>query len=100
MWTGERQSGKMRAKYLKSMLSQDVGFFDTDISTGEIVSRISSDTILLQDAIGEKVHPHKPYAVLLTSLQSESGNLLLAQVALTSSCLTELPKFYLILLGH
>lgn len=37
------------------MLSQDVGFFDTDITTGEIVSRISSDTILVQEAISEKV---------------------------------------------
>lgn len=59
MWTGERQSGKMRAKYLQAMLSQDVGFFDTDISTGEIVSRISSDTILVQDAISEKVCLHE-----------------------------------------
>lgn len=38
------------------MLSQDVGFFDTDATTGEIVSRISSDTLLVQDAISEKVH--------------------------------------------
>ncbi|CAM6127718.1 unnamed protein product [Calypogeia fissa] len=61
MWTGERQSGKMRAKYLKAMLSQDVGFFDTDISTGEIVSRISSDTVLVQDAISEKAGNYAHY---------------------------------------
>ena len=46
----------MRIAYLRAMLSQDVGFFDTDASTGEIVSRISSDTLLVQDAISEKVH--------------------------------------------
>jgi ABC-type multidrug transport system fused ATPase/permease subunit len=55
MQTGERQSARMRVAYLKAMLAQDVGFFDTDASTGEIVSRISSDTVLVQDAISEKV---------------------------------------------
>eukprot|EP00250_Pteridium_aquilinum_P012696 c20881_g3_i1 orf=183-830(+) len=54
MLTGERQSGRMRIEYLKAMLNQDVGYFDVDISTGEIVSRISSDTALVQDAISEK----------------------------------------------
>eukprot|EP00249_Psilotum_nudum_P022768 c28638_g1_i1 orf=285-3995(-) len=54
MFTGERQSTRMRTEYLKAMLSQDVGFFDTDTSTGEIVIGISSDTILVQEAIGEK----------------------------------------------
>jgi ATP-binding cassette subfamily B (MDR/TAP) protein 1 len=56
MQTGERQSARMRVSYLRAMLSQDVGFFDTDCSTAEIVSRISSDTLLVQDAISEKVH--------------------------------------------
>lgn len=55
MQTGERQSARMRVAYLQAMLAQDVGFFDTDASTGEIVSRISSDTLLVQDAISEKV---------------------------------------------
>lgn len=55
MLTGERQSGRMRMEYLKAMLNQDVGYFDVDISTGEIVNRISSDTALVQDAISEKV---------------------------------------------
>ncbi|KAL2641264.1 hypothetical protein R1flu_008851 [Riccia fluitans] len=61
MWTGERQSAKMRSQYLKAMLSQDVGFFDTDITTGEIVSRISSDGILVQDAISEKAGQYIHY---------------------------------------
>lgn len=54
IYTGERQSARIRLNYLKAMLSQDVGFFDTDTSTGEIVVGISSDTILMQEAIGEK----------------------------------------------
>jgi ATP-binding cassette subfamily B (MDR/TAP) protein 1 len=45
----------MRVKYLQALLSQDIGFYDTDSTTGEIVVGISSDTLLVQDAIGEKV---------------------------------------------
>lgn len=61
MQTGERQSGRMRTLYLQAMLNQDVGFFDVDISTGEIVNGISSDTALVQDAISEKVCMNHAY---------------------------------------
>ncbi|KAL3698915.1 hypothetical protein R1sor_012991 [Riccia sorocarpa] len=61
MWTGERQSAKMRTKYLKAMLDQEVGFFDTEVTTGEIVSRISSDCILVQEAISEKAGQYIHY---------------------------------------
>jgi len=56
MQTGERQSARIRIKYLRAMLAQDIAFFDKDASTGEIVSRISNDTLVVQEAIGEKVH--------------------------------------------
>ncbi|XP_047315290.1 ABC transporter B family member 9-like [Impatiens glandulifera] len=55
MVTGERQSARIRALYLKTILKQDIAFFDTETSTGEIVGRMSGDTILIQDAMGEKV---------------------------------------------
>lgn len=32
-----------------------MGFFDTDASRSELVSHMSSDTLLVQEAIGEKV---------------------------------------------
>ncbi|MCO5613549.1 hypothetical protein L7F22_067826 [Adiantum nelumboides] len=54
IYTGERQSARIRLRYLKAMLDQDVGFFDTETSTGEIVVGISSDTILVQEAIGQR----------------------------------------------
>ncbi|KAG0477928.1 hypothetical protein HPP92_012647 [Vanilla planifolia] len=54
-YTGERQSGTLRRKYLEAVLKQDVGFFDTDVRTGDIVFSVSSDTLLVQDAISEKV---------------------------------------------
>lgn len=55
MYTGERQAGALRKKYLEAVLKQDVGFFDTDARTGDIVFSVSTDTLLVQDAISEKV---------------------------------------------
>ncbi|KAE8819711.1 ABC transporter B family member 4 [Hordeum vulgare] len=53
--TGERQATRVRSLYLKSVLRQDISFFDVEMTTGQIVSRMSGDTVLVQDAIGEKV---------------------------------------------
>ena len=55
MYMGERQAGRLRRKYLEAVLKQDVGFFDTDARTGDIVFSVSTDTLLVQDAISEKV---------------------------------------------
>ncbi|KAJ9135937.1 hypothetical protein P3X46_033057 [Hevea brasiliensis] len=55
MVTGERQSARIRSLYLKAILRQDTGFFDTETTTGEVIGRMSGDTVLIQDAMGEKV---------------------------------------------
>ncbi|KAJ7977740.1 ABC transporter B family protein [Quillaja saponaria] len=55
MITGERQAARIRGLYLKTILTQDVAFFDKETSTGEVVGRMSGDTVLIQDAMGEKV---------------------------------------------
>nr|CAD1826415.1 unnamed protein product [Ananas comosus var. bracteatus] len=55
MYTGERQVIALRKRYLEAVLRQDVGFFDTDARTGDIVFSVSTDTLLVQDAISEKV---------------------------------------------
>lgn len=55
MITGERQAARIRSLYLKMILRQDIPFFDQETTTGEVISRMSGDTILIQDAIGEKV---------------------------------------------
>lgn len=57
MWivTGERQAARIRNLYLRSILRQDVSFFDKESNTGEVIGRISGDTVLIQDAMGEKV---------------------------------------------
>ncbi|GJP32661.1 hypothetical protein CLOM_g17268 [Closterium sp. NIES-68] len=55
MSTGERQAARLRSLYLAAVLRQDVGFFDTSLSTGEVVGHMSGDIVLVQDAMGEKV---------------------------------------------
>ncbi|KAF2077589.1 hypothetical protein CYY_001130 [Polysphondylium violaceum] len=54
MMAGERQSVRCRKAYLKAILTQEVGWFDITKSS-ELATRISSDTLLFQEAIGEKV---------------------------------------------
>ncbi|TKY61652.1 ABC transporter B family member 11 [Spatholobus suberectus] len=55
MVTGERQAARIRGLYLKTILRQDIAFFDKETNTGEVIGRMSGDTILIQDAMGEKV---------------------------------------------
>ena len=52
---GERQSARIRSLYLDAVLRQDIAFFDTELTTGQAVSRMSSDTLVIQGALGEKV---------------------------------------------
>lgn len=53
-WTSERQARRIREKYLKAILRQEVEYLD-NIGAGEVASRIQSDTLLVQIGIGEKV---------------------------------------------
>ncbi|KAG4983263.1 hypothetical protein JHK87_028012 [Glycine soja] len=55
MVTGERQAARIRGLYLKTILRQDVAFFDKETNTGEVIGRMSGDTVLIQDAMGEKL---------------------------------------------
>ncbi|KAI3786221.1 hypothetical protein L1987_45356 [Smallanthus sonchifolius] len=52
---GERSAHRIRTAYLRSVLRQDVTFFDTEISTSEIMHGISSDVAQIQEVIGEKM---------------------------------------------
>ncbi|XP_074284679.1 ABC transporter B family member 15-like [Silene latifolia] len=54
--TAERQAARMRYRYLKAVLRQDVGYFDMNVaSTSEVITSVSSDSLTIQDAISEKV---------------------------------------------
>lgn len=51
---GERQSIECRKQYLKSLLKQEIGWFDT-LNQAEISSQFSADTIAYQEGISDKV---------------------------------------------
>ncbi|XP_061344878.1 putative multidrug resistance protein [Gastrolobium bilobum] len=57
--TAERQASRMRMEYLKSVLRQEVGFFDTQTdgssTTYKVVTLISSDANAIQVALAEKI---------------------------------------------
>ncbi|PNX98978.1 ABC transporter B family member 13-like protein, partial [Trifolium pratense] len=54
MQTGERQMARLSLKYLESVLKKDINFFDNEARDANIIFHISSDAILVQDAIGDK----------------------------------------------
>ncbi|GAV73076.1 ABC_tran domain-containing protein/ABC_membrane domain-containing protein [Cephalotus follicularis] len=54
--TGERQATRMRARYLKAVLRQDVGYFDLHVtSTAEVITSVSNDSLVIQDVLSEKL---------------------------------------------
>ena len=54
IYAGEHISAKIREQYLGSILRQNIGYFDR-LGAGEITTRITADTNLVQDGISEKV---------------------------------------------
>ena len=54
IYTGEHIAAKIREQYLASILRQNIGYFDK-LGAGEITTRITADTNLVQDGISEKV---------------------------------------------
>ncbi|KAG7626904.1 ABC transporter type 1 transmembrane domain superfamily [Arabidopsis thaliana x Arabidopsis arenosa] len=54
--TGERQAAQMRERYLRAVLRQDVGYFDLHVtSTSDIITSVSSDSLVIQDFLSEKL---------------------------------------------
>ncbi|KAF0907800.1 hypothetical protein E2562_020874 [Oryza meyeriana var. granulata] len=47
-------AGKKGNLYLKTILRPEIVFFDKHTNTGQVVLRMSGDTVLIQDAMGEK----------------------------------------------
>ncbi|EEQ85957.1 multidrug-resistance transporter mdr2 [Blastomyces dermatitidis] len=54
IYVGEQISQKIREKYLAAILRQNIAYFDK-LGAGEITTRITADTNLIQDGISEKV---------------------------------------------
>ncbi|KAI9833880.1 MAG: GTPase-activating protein [Thelocarpon superellum] len=54
IYTGEHVTQKLREQYLAAILRQNIAFFDK-LGAGEITTRITADTNLVQDGISEKI---------------------------------------------
>ncbi|KAE8144759.1 P-loop containing nucleoside triphosphate hydrolase protein [Aspergillus avenaceus] len=54
IYTGEHISQKIREHYLEAILRQNMAYFDK-LGAGEVTTRITADTNLIQDGISEKV---------------------------------------------
>lgn len=57
MYASERQVSRLRLAFLRAVLSQEIGAFDTDLTNAKVISGISNHMRVIQDAIGEKVEP-------------------------------------------
>src|SRR5260370_766779 len=54
MTVGERVVTRLRARLFQSLVSQEIGFFDGQ-KTGDLTSRLSSDTTVLQTAVSGNI---------------------------------------------
>jgi len=63
MYASERQLVRLRLAYLRAVLNQEIGAFDTELTSGKVISGISNHMSVIQDAIGEKVRK----SILLTT---------------------------------
>ncbi|KAI3737379.1 hypothetical protein L2E82_27379 [Cichorium intybus] len=53
--TAERQSARIRTKYLKAILRQQVGYFDTTLEASRVTTSISTDILNIHGVVGEKI---------------------------------------------
>jgi len=52
--SAHRQIKRVREHYVRAILRQEIGWFDQN-ATGELTSRIAGDTVVIQEAIGDKL---------------------------------------------
>jgi len=55
IWTGNRQTNRLRERYLASVLKQEVAFFDVQASSGSLLQGLNEDSLAVQAAIGDKL---------------------------------------------
>lgn len=64
-WLGERVTADLRAAVFRQVLAQDAAFFD-EIRSGEVLSRLTTDTALIQTLVGTSISLGLRNAVLGT----------------------------------
>lgn len=53
-WLGERVTADLRMAVYRQVLRQDPGFFET-LKSGEVLSRLTTDTVLIQTLVGTSI---------------------------------------------
>lgn len=97
MHASERQVSRLRLAFLRAALNQEIGAFDTDLTSGKIISGISSHMSIIQDAIGEKVcclNSTQSYAATMQSTQASF------QIKITAKRFEKTNKLFRWQLGH
>ncbi len=96
---GQRVVSRLRTSVFSAIIKQDIEFFDTN-RTGELTSRISSDTQVLQNAVTANLSMLTRYIVqilgsifLMFSLEPSLTGLLLAVVPVVSLSAVQYGKF-------
>lgn len=69
-----RIGNRIRVRYLKAMLRQDVTFFDISTTAGGLLNSLNQDTATVQDGLGEKV------AAFLQNTTTAVGGIIVAFV--------------------
>lgn len=54
-WTGNRQTNRLRERYLRAVLRQDVAFFDVEATSGGLLQGLNEDSMAIQQGISDKV---------------------------------------------
>ncbi|XP_073296143.1 ABC transporter B family member 15-like [Primulina huaijiensis] len=91
--TAERQASRLRTRYLKAVMRQDVGYFDLHVtSTAEVIQSVSSDSLVIQDAISEKV------PVFLMNLSTFLGSYVVAFALLWRLAIVGFPFIILLVI--
>ncbi|PWA66950.1 ABC transporter family protein [Artemisia annua] len=91
--TAERQASRLRSTYLKAVLRQEVAYFDLNItSTSEIITSVSSDSIVIQEFISEKV------PMFVMSLAMFGGAYVVAFVLLWRLAIVAIPFIILLVI--
>ncbi|KAL2500003.1 ABC transporter B family member 18 [Abeliophyllum distichum] len=84
--TAERQASRLRTRYLRAVLRQDVGYFDLHVTTtAEVIASVSSDSLVIQDVISEKI------PIFLMNLWSFVGAYIMAFLMLPRLAIVGLP---------
>ncbi|EIN12716.1 P-loop containing nucleoside triphosphate hydrolase protein [Punctularia strigosozonata HHB-11173 SS5] len=73
VYTGEVNAKRLRERYLRAVLRQDIAYFD-NLGAGEVATRIQTDTHLVQEGISEKV------ALIVVSISAFITGFILAYV--------------------